>query len=62
MAQKWQKSQDAFTYQIWNSYFEESRRYAPVSRNYVRGQVQGHSDLIMVRDTSSSKDASTHQI
>ena len=26
------------------------------------GQVQGHSDLIMVCDTSSSQDASTHQI
>ena len=26
------------------------------------GQVQGHSDLIKVRDTLSSKDASTHQI
>ena len=57
-----QACQDAFTYQIWNSYFKEYRRYAPVSRNYVRGQVQGHSDLIMACDTSSSKDASTHQI
>ena len=26
------------------------------------GQVQGHSDPIMKRDTSSSQDASTHQI
>ena len=26
------------------------------------GQVQGHSDPIMVRDTLSSFDASTHQI
>ena len=26
------------------------------------GQVHGHSDPIMVRDTSSSQDASTHQI
>ena len=26
------------------------------------GQVQGHSDPIMVRDTLSSQDASTHQI
>ena len=26
------------------------------------GQVQGHSDLIMVWDTLSSQDASTHQI
>ena len=25
------------------------------------GQVQGHCDLIMVRDTSSSQDAPTHQ-
>ena len=28
-----QASQDAFTYQIWNSYFKEYRRYATVSRN-----------------------------
>ena len=26
------------------------------------GQVHGHSDPIMVRDTSLSKDASSHQI
>ena len=26
------------------------------------GQVQGQSDLVMVNDTSSSQDASTHQI
>ena len=26
------------------------------------GQVQGHSHTIMVRDTLSSQDASTHQI
>ena len=26
------------------------------------GQVQGHSDPIMVRDTSSSQNAYTHQI
>ena len=26
------------------------------------GQVQGHSDPIMVRDATSSRDASTHQI
>ena len=26
------------------------------------GQVQGHNDPIMVRDTSTSQDASTHQI
>ena len=26
------------------------------------GQVQGHSDPIMLRDTSLSQDASTHQI
>ena len=57
-----QASQDAFTYQIWNSYFKEYRRYTPVSKNYVRGQVQGHSDLIMVCYTSLSQDASTHQI
>ena len=59
-------SKDAFTHQIWNSYLKEYRRYTPdsmqFSRNLVRGQVQGHSDPIMVRDTSSSQDASTHQI
>ena len=37
-------------------------RLNAVSRNYVRGQVQGHSDTIMLRDTSSSQDASTRQI
>ena len=57
-----QASQDAFTYQIWDSYFKEYRRNAPVSRNEVRGKVHDHSDLIMVPDTSSSQDASTHQI
>ena len=31
-------------------------------RNQVRGQDQGHSDPIMVRDTLSSQDASTHRI
>ena len=31
-------------------------------KNYIRGQVQGHSDPIMVRNTLSSQDASTHQI
>ena len=43
----------------------------PISKNIedmhqtqckVRGQVQGHSDPIMVRDTSTFQDASTHQI
>ena len=62
MGRDTQASQDAFTYQIWNSYFKEYRRYAPVSINYVRGPVQGHSDLIMVCNTLSSQDASTHQI
>ena len=37
-------------------------RLNAVSRNYVRGQVQGHSDPIMLCDTSTSQDASTHQI
>ena len=37
-------------------------RLNAVSRNKVRGQVQGHSDPIMVCDTSTSQDASTHQI
>ena len=58
-------SQDAFTHQIWNSYLIESRRYAPDSMQFLEtrsGQVQGHSDPIMVRDTSSSQDPSTHQI
>ena len=58
-------SQDAFTYQIWNSNLKEYRRYAPDSMQFletISDQVQGHSDPIMVRDTSSSQDASTHQI
>ena len=66
MACETPSSQDAFTHQIWKSYLKEYRKYAPdsmqFSRNYVRGQVQGHSDPFMVRDTSSSKDAPTHQI
>ena len=58
-------SQDAFTHQIWNSYLKEYRRYAPDSMQFLEtrsGQVQGHSDPIMVRDTLSSQNASTHQI
>ena len=59
-------SQDAFTLQIWNSYLKEYRRHAPDSIQFLEtrseGQVQGHSDQIMVRDTSSSQDASTHHI
>ena len=58
-------SEDAFTHQIWNSYLIEYRRYAPDSVQFLEttsGQVQGHSDPIMLRDTSSSQDASTHQI
>ena len=49
-------SQDAFTHQIWNSYLIEYRRYAPDSMQFLEtrsGQVQGHSDPIMVRDTLS---------
>ena len=37
-------------------------RINAVSINKVRGKVQGHSDPIMVHDTSLSQDASTHQI
>ena len=59
-------SQDAFRHQIWNSYLKEYRRYAPNTmqflENSVRGQVQGHSNPIMVCDTSPSQDAFTHQI
>ena len=40
----------------------DSTRLNAVSQNGVRGQIQGHSDPIMVRDSSSSQDASTHQI
>ena len=29
-----QASQDAFTYQIWNSYFKEYRRYAQHAHSY----------------------------
>ena len=39
--------------------------YAPDSMQFLEtrsGQVQGHSDSIMVHDTSSSKVASTYQI
>ena len=51
-------SQDVFTHQSWNSYLKEydCTRLNAVSRNC---QVQGHSDPIMVRDTSTSQDAST---
>ena len=58
-------SQDAFTHQIWNSYRKEYRRYASDSMQLLKtrsGQVQGHSDPIMVRDSLSSQDASPHQI
>ena len=58
-------SQDAFTHQIWNSYLKEYGRYAPETMQFLEirsGQVQGHSDPIMVRDTSPSQDAFTHQI
>ena len=57
--------QDAFTHEIWNSYLKEYRRYAPDLMQFLetRSEVkQGHRDPIMVRDTSSSQDASTHQI
>ena len=30
-----QSSKDAFTYQIWNSYLKEYRRYAPDSMQFV---------------------------
>ena len=58
-------SQDAFRHQIWNSYLKEYRRYAPDTMQFLEirsGQVQGHSDPIMVRDTSPSQDALTHHI
>ena len=58
-------SQDVFTHQSWNSYLKKYRRYAPDSLQFLEtrsGQVQGHSDPIMVGDTSSSQDASTYQI
>ena len=40
---------------IWNSFLKEYNILE-------KGQVQGHSDPIMVRDVSSSQDASSHQI
>ena len=59
-------SQDALRHQSWNSYLKEYRRYAPDTMQFleikVRGQIQSHSDPIMVRDTSPSQDAFTHQI
>ena len=59
-------SQDVYTHQSWNSYLKEYRRYAPdsmqVLEKKVRCQVQGHRDPIMIHDTSTSQDASTHQI
>ena len=56
-------SQDAFTHQIWNSYLKEYRRYAPDSMQFLETRSRsGHSDPIMVHDSSSSQDASTNQI
>ena len=57
--------QDAFTHEILNSYLKEYNRYAPDSMQFLEtrsefkvsdqimkwGQVQGHSDQIMKRDT-----------
>ena len=61
-----QASQDAFTKPILNSYFKEYRRFAPDSMQFLetRSEVKFmvYSDPIMVRYTSSSQDASTHQI
>ena len=49
-----------------NSYLKENRRYAPDSMQFLETRTEvkfkGHSDPIMVRDTSSSQDASTHQV
>ena len=60
------KIRDMFRTQIWNSYLKEYRWYAPDSMQFLknsgRGQVQGHSDRIMVCDTLSSQDASSHKI
>ena len=58
-------SQDAFRHQIWNSYLKEYGKYAPDSMQFLEirsGQVQGHSDQIMVHKTSPYQDAFTHQI
>ena len=54
-----------YTHQIWNSYLKECRRHAPDSEQFLEtrsGQVQGHSDPIMVCLTSSSQVSYTHQI
>ena len=58
-------SLDAVTHLVWNSYLIEYRRYAPDSIQFLETrskQVQGPSNLTMVRDTLSSQDASTHEI
>ena len=52
-----QSSQDGLTHQIWNPNLKENKqkctRLNAASRNKVRGQVYGHSDPNMKRDTSS---------
>ena len=59
-------SQYAFTHQIWNSHLKEYRRHAQDAMKFLEtrseSQDQGRSDPIMVCDTSSSQDASKHQI
>ena len=66
-------SQDASTYQIWNSYLKEYRGYAPDKKRDGRTDVhfitiKNKSEVKvtltekMVRDTPPSQDASTHQI
>ena len=60
-----QSSQDTFKQQIWISYLKEIRRYAPDSMQFLEtrsGQVQCHSDPIVVCGTPSFQDAFTHQI
>ena len=48
---------------LWNSYLKEYIRYAKDSMPIPESRSgQGHGDPMMVRDTSSSQDACTHQI
>ena len=55
-------SQDASTYQIWDSYLKKYKRYVPDTIILKARLGQGHSDPKMVNNTPPSHDASTHQI
>ena len=55
-------SQDASTHQIWNSYLNIYKRYAPDTIILKTRSEVKVSDLKMVCDTPLSQDAFTHQI